>query len=120
MKPLILITDEEAQIVEGMKRLLESEGYRLFSTFSGDLLREVILKEQPSLVIVNLIMPKEMGISIVKNIKSIAPSLPIIGITVFSESFNGYETRDYGMDICFSKPFDIEVFRRSVTRLIRS
>ncbi len=119
MKPLILVIDEENEIVDSLKRLLEADNYRVFSTFSGDLLREAINREQPSLAIVNLRVPKEFGLSIVKNLKLIAPSLPVIGVTVFSESFSGHEVRDYGIDVCFSKPFDVDQFRQSVARLAK-
>ena len=119
IKPLILVIDEDTEIVNGLTRLLEAEGYRVLSAFNGELIREILTKDSPSLAIVNLRVPREFGLSIVKKIKGISPKLRVIGMTVFSESFNGHEVRDYGVDVCFSKPFDVEVFRQSVARLVK-
>ena len=119
IKPLILVIDEDTEIVNGLVRLLEAEGYRVISAFNGDLIREILTKDRPSLAIVNLRVPREFGLSIVKKIKGISPNLPVVGMTVFSESFNGHDVRDYGIDAYFSKPFDVEVFRQSVARLVK-
>ena len=119
IKPLILVIDEDTEIVSGLTRLLEAEGYHVPSAFNGDLIRGILMKDRPSLAIVNLRVPREFGLSIVKKIKGISPNLPVVGMTVFSESFNGHDVRDYGIDAYFSKPFDVEVFRQSVARLVK-
>ena len=114
----ILIVDDEPDVVAYLTAVLESNGYRSYSASDIKTAMEVVKKIHPDLICLDIVMPKETGISFYiklqkeNEFKSI-PVMIISGI-IESEKFN---FRSYVKDesipspACYmEKPIDIKNF----------
>lgn len=79
--PDILVIDDNAAVRAITKRALESAGFRVRVAADG---RQgiVAFRHQPaSLVITDIVMPEKEGIEVIRELRSMAPSLPILAIS---------------------------------------
>ncbi|MCU0571403.1 MAG: response regulator [Syntrophobacteraceae bacterium] len=69
MAKKVLIVDDELDIRVFMSTLLETNGYRPIATEDGKLGIELARKHKPSLVIMDIMMPRESGINLYRELK---------------------------------------------------
>lgn len=79
--PLILIIDDEPDIRELIKDILNDEGYRCLAAEDANHARQLIKQEQPALVFLDIWMPDIDGISLLREFKSALPHMPVIMIS---------------------------------------
>ncbi|MBE0599247.1 MAG: sigma-54-dependent Fis family transcriptional regulator [Desulfuromonadales bacterium] len=104
-KRQILIIDDDAVIREGLRRILEANGY-VAETFSNGSLAIGKLREKSfDLVITDLKMPVMSGIEVLKVIKTLQPEIPIIMITGYSTVDTAVEAMKSGAMDYIAKPF---------------
>lgn len=97
-----------------MEFFLTIEGYSVVSVMSSPDLLEVIKREDPCLIVLDLWMPVVSGDEILKTLREseAASQLPVI---VFSASSDGETVaRQSGADMYFAKPFDHKEFISAV------
>lgn len=117
-KKTILIIEQEANIVNGLKSILEKEGYAVEPIFNYYHFRELCEDKKPDLAIINIYIPKELGLNILHKIKESFPKLPIIAMSVYSNSFTKRELSRLGADDFIAKPFDVKYVKGKVGELI--
>ena len=104
--PLILIADDEADIRDLLRILLEKEGYRVAEASDGEravnLTRE--LAEEVSLIILDIMMPHMDGISAAAAIRA-HTNAPILFLTARSSDADKTAAYDSGADDYITKPF---------------
>ena len=84
MKKILLVDDEEGiQLL--YQEEFQDEGYEVISAFNGEEALEKFRSEIPDLVILDIQMPGMNGIEVLRQMKMIAPQLPIILSTAFHE-----------------------------------
>jgi two-component system nitrogen regulation response regulator NtrX len=66
-KPHILVVDDEPDIRDILQDILQDEGYQVSLAENADQARQEFAKQQPSLILLDIWMPKEDGISVLKN-----------------------------------------------------
>lgn len=82
----ILIIDDDPDIVEGMKVVLESRDYQVVSVNNGDEGIRKAKEERPGLVILDVMMEtKDKGFEVARAIKKDNKDLPIIMLTAIKE-----------------------------------
>jgi CheY-like chemotaxis protein len=103
MSPVILVVDDEKQIRDLVRRLLEQAGYRV--TEAGDaesalhILQERLL--EPHVLLTDIVMPGMNGLALAAQAHHLRPSLPVIFMTGFA---NEYQAELCG-SVCLAKPF---------------
>ena len=87
MKKIALIEDD-ASIREMYKMKLEMEGYNIVCADDGEKALEVIKKENPDLILLDILMPKKDGFEVLKELKnsqdSGVKSIPVVMLTNLS------------------------------------
>ncbi|MCX5870775.1 MAG: response regulator [Deltaproteobacteria bacterium] len=84
MKKILLVDDEEGiQLL--YQEEFQDEGYEVISAFTGEEALEKFKSEVPNLVILDIQMPGMNGIEVLRQMKMIAPQLPIILSTAYHE-----------------------------------
>ena len=68
-KPLILVVDDEPDIRELIKDILEDENYHVRIAADGQEAQQVFSEEQPDLILLDIWMPDIDGISLLKEFK---------------------------------------------------
>ena len=106
-RPKILLIEDDAGIVGGLKKELQVEGYDVAVAERGDtgLARA---KEQPfDVVITDLKMPGLSGLELVEHLHASKPKLPIILMTAFGTTETAIEATKLGAYDYLLKPFDM-------------
>jgi len=81
----ILVSDDEPPIRELLKLVLQSEGYNVFIASDGVEALEIVKKTPIDVAILDIRMPRLNGIGVLKEIKTIDPSIEVIIITGFAD-----------------------------------
>lgn len=103
----ILIVEDEKDMVTGLKFNLEARDYTVIIAYDGDTGYQKALKEQPDLVILDLMLPKRNGYEVCKLLKEEVPDLPIIMLTAKSQEAEIVTGLELGADDYITKPFSV-------------
>lgn len=114
----ILIIEQEINLTNGLKAILEKENYQIISSYSPYAIKDILEDKEPDLVIININIPKELGLNILRKVKENFPSAPIIAMSVYSNSFSGRELKRLGADDFIVKPFDVNNLKQKIEQLL--
>jgi nitrogen regulation protein NR(I) len=103
----ILIIDDDDQLRKSFYKLLSEEGYRAQSAASGEAGLELIKKQPPDLVIVDVRLPGMNGLKTFEAIHAIEPKLPVIIMTAYGTTETAIEATKMGAFDYILKPFEI-------------
>lgn len=103
-KQQILICDDQHIIHETLGVYLKNEGYDYISAYDGEQALEEFNKNKPSLIILDLMMPKKSGIDVCRAIRQTS-NVPIIMLTAKSEEIDRVLGLEFGADDYIVKPF---------------
>ena len=115
----ILVVDDEASIVDIIKYNLEKEGFRPITASDGYEALEAFRKEEPDLVILDVMMPGMDGYEVCRKIRETS-NVPIIMVTARAEEIDTVLGLEMGADEYVTKPFSMrELMARVRTGLRR-
>ncbi|MBU0992085.1 MAG: sigma-54 dependent transcriptional regulator [Proteobacteria bacterium] len=103
----ILIVDDDPQLRNSFKKVLDEEGYRTQTASSGAAGIEVVKRDMPDLVIMDVRMPDMNGFEAFKIMHGIEPRLPVIIMTAYGTTETAIETTKMGAFDYVLKPFEI-------------
>ena len=114
MEQKILIVDDEAHIrmlIGQTLEELEDEGVEFLTAENGEIALDMIQKEKPELVFLDVMMPKMNGMEVCRRVKK---ELGLNDVFIVLLTAKGQETDrqkglDVGADVYMTKPFDPEV-----------
>jgi CheY-like chemotaxis protein len=111
----ILVVDDDEDILALLCLVLETEGYRPIPARDGLNALEILNeREPPSLILLDIMMPRMNGEELVYALKA-SPRLSAIPVVVMSGDNNAREkTRACRADGCLVKPVDLDVLLRTV------
>ena len=101
----ILIVDDDINICEIVKLYLLKAGYEPLIAYNGVKAMQLFNDEQPSLVVLDVMLPGTNGIEICKSIRKLS-KLPIIMLTAKGEQSDRITGLEAGADDYVCKPFD--------------
>ncbi len=119
MKKTILIADDEEDIVDLLKVVLEGVGYRAVTAYDGLHALEQINAEVPDLILLDVMMPGMSGLQVLIKLKSnpVTRDIPVIMLTARSNPTDVSDAWSLGADMYLLKPFDPDELINFVTRL---
>lgn len=117
----ILIVDDEPDILDILRYNLEKEGYKVFTAEDGKAGIQLAEKEQPHLIILDIMMPKMDGVEVCRNLRSkpIFNKTIITFLTAREEDYSQIAALDVGGDDYITKPIRPRVFLSRIKALIR-
>lgn len=117
----ILLVDDEKDVLEFLKYNLEKEGYKVFCSNNGRDAIVVAKKEQPDLIVLDVMMPEMDGIETCGEIRKIESlkNVLIIFLTARNEDYSHIAGYDAGADDYISKPIRPKVFVSKLQALLR-
>ncbi len=114
----ILLVDDDHEILHAMRALMENKGYRVLTASDGNAGLAVAEREQPDLVIVDMMMPKKSGFLVLEKLKSRKKEFPkVIMITANEGGRHRAYAEMLGVDDYIRKPFAMDRLYESVKRL---
>lgn len=115
----ILIVDDQNGIRILLMELFGNEGYEMYQAANGKAALEVVEKDNPDLVLLDMKIPGMDGLEILKHIKSTHPQIKVIMMTAYGELDIIKQAKDLGAISHFTKPFDIDEMRNVVDQNLR-
>lgn len=102
----IYLIDDDATVLKAISQSLQSSGYRVSSFRSAEECLVILQSSECNLIISDVNMPNIDGISLLKKIKELKPSLPVLIITGFASVPLAVEAIKLGAYDFIEKPFD--------------
>lgn len=116
----ILVVDDEQEICEIVRQYLESEGFRVTSAGDGAAMRRVLAREPVNLVIMDLMLPGEDGLTLARDLRETLPQIGILILTGRGDTVDKIIGLEMGADDYLSKPFHLrELLARTKSVLRR-
>ena len=117
----ILIVDDEQNIVELIKFNLESSGYKVSCAYNGQDAVDIAKKEQPSLILLDLMLPVKDGFEVCKEVRRdpLISNTPIIMLTAKCEELDKILGLELGADDYITKPFSVRELIARVKAILR-
>ncbi len=119
MKKTVLIIDDETNARAGLKRVLEHLGCSVIEAVSGSDGLEIFRKNKIDLVISDLRMPGDDGMSVLNSLQKEAPEIPVVLITAYGSGEAAKNALVKGAYDFISKPFDIDTIELVVQRALK-
>jgi len=117
----ILVVDDEANIVELARMYLEQEGFRVQSAADGAKALEMIARQPPALMVLDLMLPQVDGWEVCRRVRSgkAAPGLPILMLTARDDDVDKIVGLELGADDYVTKPFNPRELVARVKAILR-
>ncbi len=115
----ILLVDDDREIIESMRIALEAAGYEIVIARDGNQGLAMAEREDPDLVILDMMMPKRSGFLVLEKLRRTRPvPLKIIMVTANEGSRHKAYAEMLGVDDYIRKPFPMDRLLESVRRLL--
>ena len=115
----ILIAEDDQFIREGLRDLLEAEGYQTVLAVDGAEAMTKYHEESPQLVLLDIMMPGKDGYTVCREIRGHSNQVPVIFLSAKSEEIDRVIGLELGADDYIMKPFgtrEVVARIRAVTR----
>jgi DNA-binding response OmpR family regulator len=114
----VLVVDDEPIVRDVVVRYLEQEGYRTLQAGDGDTARALLEREQPSIVVLDLMLPGTDGLALCRWIRG-RSQLPVIMVTALGEEADRLTGLELGADDYLTKPFSPKELVARVKAVLR-
>jgi two-component system phosphate regulon response regulator OmpR len=102
----ILVLDDDARIRDLLRRYLSQEGFEVILAEDSKALNRIMLREAVDLLVLDLMMPGEDGLSICRRLRAANDKTPIIMLTAKGEDVDRIVGLEVGADDYLAKPFN--------------
>ena len=114
----ILVVDDEALLVKGIRFNLKSDGYEVITGSNGQEAVELTKSESPDLVVLDVMMPVMDGLTACGKIREFS-DVPIILLTAKADDMDKLMGFDHGADDYLTKPFNILELKARIRAMLR-
>ena len=114
----ILVVDDEALLVKGIRFNLQNEGYEVITGSNGLEAVKQVQEQQPDLVVLDVMMPEMDGLTACSKIREFS-DVPIIMLTAKTDDMDKLIGFDHGVDDYLTKPFNILELKARIRALLR-
>ena len=115
----VLVVEDEAAILQGLRDNLEFEGYKVFTALDGVAGLEQIRKHDPHLIVLDLMLPRLSGYELCRKLRAEGVNTPILMLTARGEEADRVLGLDLGADDYVTKPFSVRELMARVRALLR-
>lgn len=115
----ILVVDDDASIRRSLTRVLERNGYEVFTAADGEEALDRMRSERPDLVILDIMLPKMNGYIVCAKLREIEADVPVIFLSAKGDIVDKTMGFRSGADDYMTKPFDVEELCLRVEAVLR-
>jgi DNA-binding response OmpR family regulator len=116
----VLIVDDDYELVEGLRLVLERQGFRVIRASNGQEGKAAIYNQRPDLVILDMMMPRMGGYPVLEHFKGKPDAPPIIMITANEGSRHKAYAEYLGVVDYIRKPFATERLIETVNKVLKA
>jgi DNA-binding response OmpR family regulator len=119
MKTKILVVEDDPHILLGLEEILKSEDYIVAVCKRGDKAVEMVAKERPALVVLDVMLPGLSGYDVCKQLRAKKITVPILMLTAKGQELDKVIGLDCGADDYVTKPFGVRELVARINALMR-
>ena len=118
MNETVLVVDDEERIRSALRGILGDEGFRVLDTGDPAGVMDLIARENPALVLLDIWMPNIDGIELLRRIKAERPEVRVIMISGHGNIQNAVAATRLGAADFIEKPFSVSGLLTSIERVL--
>lgn len=120
--PTILVVDDEPYMIRLLQHHIQRAGYRMVKATNGREALERIREDQPSLVLMDVMMPELNGLEVLAELRKREETklLPVIIMTANAQRFTREEAEAAGVSAFLTKPFSPTQLMTEVRRQLEA
>jgi DNA-binding response OmpR family regulator len=117
----ILVVDDDPEILGMLDIRLGKRGYHVISAADGEQALEQASKEKPSLVVLDVMMPRMNGWEVARALRQdpATQGIKIVMLTAIGAQMNEMTSPLYGVDAYLDKPFQFAELEKTIDELLR-
>ena len=117
----VLIVEDEKNIVDILRFNLQREGYRTVEAYDGADGLDKARKENPDIILLDVMLPGEDGVTLLKRMKTVPAlrDIPVIMATAKGAEYDKIQSLDLGADDYLVKPFGVMEMVSRVKAVLR-
>ena len=112
----VLVVDDEAGIVESLKKIFKREGWHVLTATDGALGLELLRKHRVGVLLTDLMMPRTTGMDLLKAAKTVAPETEVVLMTAYGTVETAVQAMKEGAYDFVTKPLK----RAHVVRIVKN
>ena len=116
--PHLLIVDDDREIRELLSRFLRKHGFRVSVAVDGREMRKALAERAIDLVVLDLMLPGEDGLSVCRRLRSDS-TMPVIMLTAMGEEIDRIVGLEMGADDYLAKPFNPRELLARINAVLR-
>ncbi len=122
-KRKILVVDDEPDVIEYLTSLLEDNGYEVRTALNGKVAMELVKDDKPDLICLDISMPEETGVRMLRNLhdddrtKDI-PVIIVSGVDPKFKDFISHRKQVNPPSAYFEKPIDKHEFLNAIRTIL--
>jgi adenylate cyclase len=119
-KPLILLVEDEADMVQAIRLRLEANGYEVITAGDGPEGLHLAREKEPDLIILDVMLPRMDGFTVCRMLKfdNKYEKIPIIMFTARTQASDIGRGKEMGADAYITKPFKAEELLQKIKSLL--
>ncbi|MGQ0539989.1 MAG: response regulator transcription factor [Gemmatimonadaceae bacterium] len=115
----ILLVEDRREVLDALRRTLESNGYSVLTAMDGESGLREALDQKPDLVILDIGLPKRSGLHVARELRARAFGAPILMLTALDTVPDKVSGLEAGADDYLAKPFEYDELLARVRALLR-
>lgn len=119
MTTKVLVVEDDANILLGLKEVFRSEGFEVATCSRGDQAMDEIAVFKPHVILLDVMLPKKNGYEICREIREAKIKLPVLMLTAKGQEMDKVVGLDSGADDYVTKPFGVRELVARVHALLR-
>jgi DNA-binding response OmpR family regulator len=117
--PRILVVEDERPMRTVLRDCFERQGYRVLVAEDGAAALEIALREQPDLMVLDIMMPRLDGLAVCAELRRLSRPVPVLMLTAKGTVQDRVRGLDHGADDYLVKPFSRDELLARVRALLR-
>lgn len=116
----VLVVDDDILMQQVVAMRLKVNGFRVLVASDGEEALPVIRSQSPSLIVLDLMLPKITGYELCRMIKmdEELQSIPVLVLSALEKQTDRDRAMEAGADAYFIKPFDLELLVAKIKQLL--
>ena len=114
----ILIVDDDHELSDGLRAVLENQGFRVIQARDGQQGKQMVYNHRPDLMILDMMMPRRSGLEVLSAMRQEEELADIRVIVLTAQPATREQALSAGADIVMVKPFEPEQIAAAVEEVL--
>jgi len=115
----VVVMDDDVRICDLLRRYLTQEGFEVIAAENAEALSRALMRSSVDLIVLDLMMPGEDGLSVCRRLRAAGDKTPIIMLTAKGEDEDRIVGLEVGSDDYLSKPFNPRELQARIHAVLR-